>query len=147
MGQIAAVTLVVHDYDKAIAFFTECLGFTVSEDTPLEGGKRWVVVRPTDGGTALLLRGRPTCSKPRELAIKPAAECSCSSTRMIFGETTTPLNPREFNSSKSRATKRMVRSSYFSTCMAIGGIWCRPKVASALLKLALQTDFPRTTER
>jgi catechol 2,3-dioxygenase-like lactoylglutathione lyase family enzyme len=56
MGQsIAAVTLVVHDYDEAIAYFTDSLGFTVSEDTPLEGGKRWVVLRPNDGGTALVL--------------------------------------------------------------------------------------------
>jgi len=52
---IAAVALVVRDYDEAIAFFTGCLGFTVAEDTPLGSGKRWVVVRPPGGGTALLL--------------------------------------------------------------------------------------------
>jgi catechol 2,3-dioxygenase-like lactoylglutathione lyase family enzyme len=56
MGQtIAAVTLVVDDYDEAIAFFRDCVGFTVVEDTPLNAGKRWVIVRPQDGGTALLL--------------------------------------------------------------------------------------------
>jgi len=53
--QIAAVALVVRDYDEAIAYFTNCLRFTLMEDTPLGGGKRWVVVRPPDGGTALLL--------------------------------------------------------------------------------------------
>jgi catechol 2,3-dioxygenase-like lactoylglutathione lyase family enzyme len=53
--EIAAVALVVRDYDEAVAYFTGCLGFTVVEDTPLAGGKRWVVVRPPAGGTALLL--------------------------------------------------------------------------------------------
>jgi catechol 2,3-dioxygenase-like lactoylglutathione lyase family enzyme len=56
MGQaIAAVTLVVQEYDEAIAFFRDCLGFVLVEDTPLDAEKRWVVVRPKDGGTALLL--------------------------------------------------------------------------------------------
>jgi catechol 2,3-dioxygenase-like lactoylglutathione lyase family enzyme len=56
MGQtIAAVALIVRDYDEAIAFFTDRLGFTLVEDSPLEAGKRWVVVRPNNGGTALLL--------------------------------------------------------------------------------------------
>jgi catechol 2,3-dioxygenase-like lactoylglutathione lyase family enzyme len=50
-----AVTLVVSDYDEAIRFFTECLHFTVVEDTALSPAKRWVVVRPPGGGTALLL--------------------------------------------------------------------------------------------
>ena len=53
---IALVTLVVRDYDEAIAFFTEALHFAVIEDTPLAGGKRWVVVAPPEGrGAALLL--------------------------------------------------------------------------------------------
>jgi catechol 2,3-dioxygenase-like lactoylglutathione lyase family enzyme len=57
MGRsIALLTLVVRDYDEAIAFFTEALRFTVIEDTPLGNGKRWVVVAPPEGrGTALLL--------------------------------------------------------------------------------------------
>lgn len=53
--EITAVALVVRDYDEAIDYFTRCLGFTVVEDTPLGAGKRWVVVRPSGGGTALLL--------------------------------------------------------------------------------------------
>jgi catechol 2,3-dioxygenase-like lactoylglutathione lyase family enzyme len=53
--EITAVALVVRDYDEALAFFTSCLRFAVVEDTPLAGGKRWVVVRPPGGGTALLL--------------------------------------------------------------------------------------------
>jgi catechol 2,3-dioxygenase-like lactoylglutathione lyase family enzyme len=53
--EIAAVTLLVRDYDESLAFFTGCLRFAVVEDRPLPGGKRWVMVRPTAGGTALLL--------------------------------------------------------------------------------------------
>lgn len=52
---IAAVALVVADYDEALTFFTGKLGFKVAEDTPLPGGKRWLLVRPSGGGTALLL--------------------------------------------------------------------------------------------
>src|SRR5437763_14864652 len=56
MGQeITAVALVVRDYDEAIAYFTGSLRFALVEDTPLGGGKRWVVVRPPGGGPALLL--------------------------------------------------------------------------------------------
>jgi catechol 2,3-dioxygenase-like lactoylglutathione lyase family enzyme len=52
---IGAVTLVVRDYDAAIAFFTGALGFDLIEDTDLGDGKRWVRVAPKGGGTALLL--------------------------------------------------------------------------------------------
>ena len=53
---IASLTLVVRDYDEAIAFFTDALRFTLVEDTPLGGGKRWVVVAPPKStGASLLL--------------------------------------------------------------------------------------------
>lgn len=56
-ARIDQVTVLVRDYDEAIAFFTGALGFELLEDTPLpkEGSKRWVLVRPAAGGTALLL--------------------------------------------------------------------------------------------
>ena len=52
---LALVTLVVRDYDEAIAFFAGALGFALQEDTPLGDGKRWVRVAPERGGHALLL--------------------------------------------------------------------------------------------
>lgn len=52
---IASVALVVREYDEAIAFFTDALRFTLLEDTPMGGGKRWVVVAPQGSGTTLLL--------------------------------------------------------------------------------------------
>jgi catechol 2,3-dioxygenase-like lactoylglutathione lyase family enzyme len=53
--RIGSVTLVVDDYDAAIAFYTGALGFDLIDDVPLEAGKRWVRVAPAGGGTALLL--------------------------------------------------------------------------------------------
>ncbi|MGI4739676.1 MAG: VOC family protein [Janthinobacterium lividum] len=55
--QLAHVALVVRDYDEAIAFYTQKLGFQLVADTPLGGGKRWVLVAPpgSAGGSALLL--------------------------------------------------------------------------------------------
>lgn len=53
------VTLVVDDYDAAIAFFVDLLQFTLVENAPSTTNdgraKRWVVVRPPCGGTGLLL--------------------------------------------------------------------------------------------
>ncbi len=53
---LGLVALLVDDYDEAIAFYTGALGFELVEDTPLDGGKRWVQVAPRGkGGAALLL--------------------------------------------------------------------------------------------
>ena len=52
---IANVTLVVADYDEAIAFYRDALGFELLEDTDLGGDKRWVRVAPKGAETALLL--------------------------------------------------------------------------------------------
>jgi catechol 2,3-dioxygenase-like lactoylglutathione lyase family enzyme len=50
------VSLVVRDYDEALAFYVGVLGFTLVEDTPVpEQGKRWVVVSPPGSGCHLLL--------------------------------------------------------------------------------------------
>ena len=46
----------VPDYDEAIAFFRDALGFTVEEDSDLGDGKRWVVVAGAGGGKLLLAR-------------------------------------------------------------------------------------------
>lgn len=54
--RLAHVSFVVLDYDEAIAFYVETLGFELVEDTyQPEQDKRWVVVRPGSGGTSILL--------------------------------------------------------------------------------------------
>ena len=52
---IGAFALVVDDYDRAIAYYTGKLGFELREDSPLEDGKRWVLVAPPGAQTAILL--------------------------------------------------------------------------------------------
>ncbi|QIS20171.1 VOC family protein [Nocardia terpenica] len=57
--QIDLVTLIIEDYDTAIAFYVDTLGFDLVVDNPARTTdgrtKRWVVVRPPDGDTGLLL--------------------------------------------------------------------------------------------
>jgi catechol 2,3-dioxygenase-like lactoylglutathione lyase family enzyme len=64
---IVHVALVVRDYDEAIAFYTERLGFTLVEDTyQPEQDKRWVVVAPAGStGTTLLLARATTAEQAR----------------------------------------------------------------------------------
>jgi catechol 2,3-dioxygenase-like lactoylglutathione lyase family enzyme len=56
---LGLISVVVSEYDPAIRFFTEALGFELAEDTPAltnDGrAKRWVVVRPPGAATGLLL--------------------------------------------------------------------------------------------
>ena len=53
------VALIVDDYDEAIRFYVDALGFELVEDSPAETNdgrpKRWVVVRPPGAATGLLL--------------------------------------------------------------------------------------------
>ena len=57
--EVALVALVVDDYDAAISFFVDCVGFELVEDSPSATNdgrpKRWVVVRPPGATTGILL--------------------------------------------------------------------------------------------
>jgi catechol 2,3-dioxygenase-like lactoylglutathione lyase family enzyme len=55
MRRLAAVALLVPDYDPAIRFFVGSLGFTLLQDTDLGAGKRWVRVGHPGAQTDLLL--------------------------------------------------------------------------------------------
>jgi catechol 2,3-dioxygenase-like lactoylglutathione lyase family enzyme len=59
---LGLVSLVVRDYDEAIAFYVGVLGFTLIEDSFIpEQNKRWVVVAPPgSAGTRLLLARAPS---------------------------------------------------------------------------------------
>ncbi|GAM99506.1 glyoxalase family protein [alpha proteobacterium U9-1i] len=56
MKQLVLTTLVVRDYDEAIAFFTDVVGLRLREDTDMGAGKRWVVVGPDEGAGLLLAK-------------------------------------------------------------------------------------------
>lgn len=55
---VATVALLVAEYDEALAFFRDILGFVLLTDTELGGGKRWLVVAPRGGSGAHLLLAR-----------------------------------------------------------------------------------------
>jgi catechol 2,3-dioxygenase-like lactoylglutathione lyase family enzyme len=64
---LAHIALVVRDYDEAIAWFTEKLGFTlVADEYQAEQDKRWVLVAPPGpAGTTLLLARASTPEQAR----------------------------------------------------------------------------------
>ena len=62
--RLGLVTLVVRDYDEALAFFVGKLGFTLVEDTEVpEQSKRWMVVSPPGAIESKLLLARATTTE------------------------------------------------------------------------------------
>ncbi|MFN7745454.1 MAG: VOC family protein [Aquidulcibacter sp.] len=56
MAFLSAISILVSDYDEAIAWYGEKLGFELIVDTSMGGGKRWVVVSPSsDAQTRIIL--------------------------------------------------------------------------------------------
>ena len=60
MAHLELVSLIVEEYDPAIRFFVDVLGFELVEDSPATSthtgqAKRWVVVRPPGAATGILL--------------------------------------------------------------------------------------------
>jgi predicted enzyme related to lactoylglutathione lyase len=68
--KIKLTSVSIDDYDKALKFYTEVLGFVKKRDIPLGGGARWItVVSPEDpDGTELLLE--PNADYPAMRALK-----------------------------------------------------------------------------
>jgi catechol 2,3-dioxygenase-like lactoylglutathione lyase family enzyme len=67
MAVLALVTLLVRDYDEALAFYVDVMGFRCVEDTPMPAqDKRWVVVAPPGARETGLLLAR--ASTPAQLA-------------------------------------------------------------------------------
>ncbi|MCL6740901.1 VOC family protein [Sphingomonas sp. RB56-2] len=62
--KLALTALLVRDYEEAIAFYCDALGFRLVEDSDQGGGRRWVVVSGDDGGALLLAKA----NKAEELA-------------------------------------------------------------------------------
>lgn len=104
---VALVALLVREYDPAIAFFTNVLGFELSEDSASltnDGRpKRWVVVRPPGGDTGMLL-ARADGDDQRALVGKQFAgrvgmflrvdDFSAAHTRLVAANVTIVSGPR-----------------------------------------------------
>jgi catechol 2,3-dioxygenase-like lactoylglutathione lyase family enzyme len=63
--RIGLVTLMVDDYDDAIAYYSRKLGFALVEDSPRDGGKRWVVMVPQGATESGLLLAKATNEQQR----------------------------------------------------------------------------------
>ncbi len=68
LQHIAAITLVVADYDEAITFYTAKLGFTLVEDTELSETKRWVRVAPPGAQECHLLLAKAANDEQKKYA-------------------------------------------------------------------------------
>jgi len=68
--KIKLTSVSIDDYDKALKFYTEVLGFVKKHDIPLGEGARWITVVSSDepNGTELLLE--PNASYPAMKALK-----------------------------------------------------------------------------
>lgn len=58
MPHIGLCALIVRDYDDAIAFYTDKVGFDLIEDTDMGDGKRWVIVAPKGAMETRILLAR-----------------------------------------------------------------------------------------
>jgi len=56
--RLAATTYLARDYDEAIAWFRDALGWVLLEDTDMGGGKRWVRVAPHEAAETAFLIAR-----------------------------------------------------------------------------------------
>ena len=63
--KLAQIALVIPDYDEAIAYYTQTLGFQLIEDTVLSETKRWVVVRPEGDGDCNILLAKAANEEQR----------------------------------------------------------------------------------
>lgn len=66
--KIGYVALLVSDYDEAIAFYTQKLRFELVEDTFLDDGKRWVLVKPPNAVETCLLLAK-TATPEQEMCV------------------------------------------------------------------------------
>jgi len=66
MPHLGLTALVVRDYDEAIAFYRDALGFELREDSRLPDGGRWVVVAPPGSRETGLLLARAATAEQAE---------------------------------------------------------------------------------
>lgn len=66
MQRLFLTAVLVRDYDEAIAFYVEKLGFEVRLDKPVSEIKRWVVLAPHGVGEGCILLAKPEA--PEQIA-------------------------------------------------------------------------------
>ena len=120
--RLAHMALVVREYDEAIEFYVDKLGFELLEDTDLGGEKRWVRVAPPGGGGAALLLARASGQNSRAgSGTRPAGGSSCSSKRITFSAITRPILRRASGLGANQRKNRTGRLRCSKTFTAISG--------------------------
>ena len=75
---LAYIALLVNDYDEAIDYYTSILHFKLIQDIPMEEGKRWVLIGPSEGSGSQILLARAVndsmISKGVEFVRAPSSE-------------------------------------------------------------------------
>jgi len=117
--RLGMMTLVVSDYDEAIAYFTCKLGFTLVEDTALSDQKRWVCVAPSVDGTRLLLAKATNDEQLARIGDQCGGGLSFFFIQLTLIEATVAWS---LPGLKDRVKKLMVGSSYFSIVIGISRI-------------------------
>lgn len=72
--ELALATIVVPNYDKAINYFVNTLGFNLCEDKDLGEGKRWVVVSPASQNSSGILLARAANHEQKKAIGNQAAD-------------------------------------------------------------------------
>lgn len=73
MQHIGHITLLVNDYDEAIAFYCTKLHFRVVEDKPMSDTKRWVLLAPRGSMGPSILLTKAVTEEQRALVGRQAA--------------------------------------------------------------------------
>ncbi len=119
LGQIA---LLVREYDEAIRYYTEVLGFELLEDTQMSETKRWVRVNPPGSACHLLLAKAATETQEKQIGCQAGGRVFYFCTRMISGGITKCTLLEEWNLFESLRKKITEQSRFSRICMAIFGI-------------------------
>lgn len=123
IGQIA---IVVRDYDEALIFYVDLLGFQLIEDTRIhEQDKRWVVVAPPGLNSARLLLARAVGDEQlSRIGNQTGGRVFLFLIPMISGATFARTRPRALSSFGSRRKRATAQSPCLRTFMATCGICC-----------------------
>ncbi len=119
---IALMTLVVKDYDEAISFYINMLGFILIEDTKLNDTKRWVVIAPSTNSEFKLLLAQPK-NEREENAI------GNQSGSRVFLFLNTDNFDRDYKLFRSRGVKfvrKVIEEEYGKVCVfkdIYGNLW------------------------
>ena len=129
---LALVSLVVRDYDEALAFYVGKLGFTLVEDKEIPAqGKRWVVVAPPGGtGAHLLLARAANAEQARHIGNQAGGRVFLFLHTDDFARDYAVYCRRGVRLCATRSASRTGRSPCSRTCTAIAGTCCSRPIRS-----------------